>query len=121
MMVLVAEDYDLVRELHGSSLEEAGYEVIEAKDGMDAVEKFMENRDKVKFLLLDVVMPKKSGKEAYEEIRMVKPDIKVLFISGHSEETVQKKGIFTEEGVNLVSKPMSPDELLEKMREIMAG
>ncbi len=117
--ILVAEDYEFVRELDRSVLEEAGYEVIEAKDGMDAVEKFMENRDKVKFLLLDVVMPKKSGREVYEEIRRVKPDIKVLFISGHSQEIVRKKGIFTEQGVNLVSKPVSPRELLVKVREIL--
>jgi len=116
--VLVAEDDSGVRGFVKSILEEYGYKVIEAVDGNDAIKKFIENKDKIDFLVLDVVMPNKNGKEAYEEIRKIKSDIKALFTSGYTADIIYNKG-FVEEGFNFISKPVLPTELLKKLREIL--
>ena len=63
-------------------------------------------------------MPGKNGKEAYEEIRKLKPDVKVLFTSGYTADLIQKKGVLDGE-INLVYKPVSPTELLIKIREVL--
>ncbi|MBI2469676.1 MAG: PAS domain S-box protein [Planctomycetes bacterium] len=116
--ILVAEDEDDVRNLARIVLERHGYKVIEAVDGNDAVEKFLENKDKVQLLLTDVIMPNKNGREAYDEIKEVRPDIKAIFMSGHSEDIANKKGILGK-GFPLIAKPVSPIELLKRMREVL--
>ena len=68
-----------------------GYTVITASDGQDAVAKFMENKDRIQLLLFDIIMPKKNGREAYEEIKKMKPDIPVLFASGYSPDMLRVK------------------------------
>lgn len=116
--VLLAEDERVVRKTTRYILENAGYTVIEAVDGADAVERFMEHRDKIHIVILDVIMPRKNGKEVCEKIREVKPDIKILFTSGYSDDIISKKGIL-ENGIYFVSKPGYPEELLVKIREIL--
>jgi PAS domain S-box-containing protein len=118
--VLVAEDDEPVRDLIVMLLSEAGYTVVSAVDGEDAVRKFMENRDQVQLLVLDVIMPKKNGTEAYEEIRAMKPDIKALYMSGYTADVFEKKNI-PEKGLNLITKPVSPTELLKKVRTTLDG
>jgi CheY-like chemotaxis protein len=63
-------------------------------------------------------MPKKTGKEVYDAIRQKNQDIKVLFISGYDADIIQKKGVL-DRGVNFISKPVSPDELLYKVRDVL--
>jgi len=63
-------------------------------------------------------MPKKNGKEVYEEIKKVKSDIKVIFVSGYSADIINKKGIL-EVGMNFISKPVSPDDLLKNTRDVL--
>lgn len=116
--VLLAEDESAVRELIKTVLTERGYEVIEAVDGRDAIEKFTVNRDRINLMILDVVMPEKSGREVYEEIKRIRSDIKVLFTSGYTSNIIQQKGVL-DEGINFISKPVSPDELLIKVREVL--
>ncbi|MCL5236404.1 MAG: PAS domain S-box protein [Nitrospirae bacterium] len=116
--ILVAEDNEKVRGLTKTVLGEFGYTVIEAVDGNDAVRKFMENRDKVQLLLLDVVMPEKNGREAYEEIKAVWPDIKVIFTSGYTADIITRKGV-PEGALDFISKPAPPRELLIKVREVL--
>lgn len=116
--VLLAEDEKEVRKLTRIVLEKAGYKVIEAINGMDAIQNFTRNKNKIHFLILDVVMPVKDGKKVYDVIRQMKPDIKVLFISGYSEEIISRKDIM-KDGLYFITKPISPDELLGKVREIL--
>ena len=116
--ILLAEDELFLREVTKEMFEEYGYKVIDAVDGEDAMEKFMKNKDDVQLLLLDAIMPKKNGKEVYMEIRKIRPDIKTVFLSGYSADVVQDKGIH-EEGLTLISKPISPAELLIKIREVL--
>lgn len=116
--VLVAEDDAQVRELTKEVLEGFGYKVMEAVDGEDAIKIFNENKNNVHLLILDVIMPKKDGKEVYDEIKKVRPDIKAIFISGYTADLIYKKGIL-EEGLDLILKPISLDELLIKAREVL--
>ena len=116
--ILLAEDEENVRNITRLVLEEYGYKVLEAIDGEDAVNKFMENKDKIVLLLFDVIMPKMSGKEAFDMIRKIRPDIKVLFASGYPADFIHRKKI-DEEGLPFVVKPISPTALLKKVREVL--
>ena len=118
--ILVAEDDVQVRGLTVEVLGSAGYIVIEAIDGVDAIEKFVEYGDTVELLLLDVVMPRKNGKEAYDEIKKMKPDVRVIFMSGYTGDVVISKGI-AEREYAFIQKPLSPDALLLLVREAFDG
>jgi two-component system cell cycle sensor histidine kinase/response regulator CckA len=118
--VLVAEDDEAVRRLITSVLTQFGYSVIQAEDGEAAVKRFMANRGAIKLLILDVMMPKKNGKEVYDKIRIFEPDIKALFISGYTAEIMNQKGLL-DKGVNFVHKPIPVNNLLRKVREILDG
>jgi nitrogen-specific signal transduction histidine kinase/ActR/RegA family two-component response regulator len=116
--VLVAEDNKLVMALTREILETNGYRIIEAADGEEAVARFMANADKIDMVLLDVIMPKKNGKEVFDEFTKMKPGIKALFMSGYTFDVISRQGVL-EEGINLISKPVRPGELLQKMRDIL--
>lgn len=116
--ILLAEDEEDVRNLMRSILEDAGYKVIEAINGCDTVNKFLENKEDIDLLLLDAIMPTKNGREAYEDIRRIRPDIKVLFLSGYSENVINKR-IILEKRFHFISKPFSEIMLLKKIREIL--
>lgn len=116
--VLVAEDDATVRKLSKTLLETFGYKVIEAVDGEDAVQKFTENKDMIHLLILDVMMPRKNGMEAYNRIREMSPNIKVLFMSGYTAEVIKARRMVGE-GMEFVSKPISPTEFLKKVREVL--
>ncbi len=116
--VLLAEDDTALRHLARGVLEEFGYTVIEAVDGQDAVEKFNTHKDRIQLLILDVIMPKKNGRETFEETKRIKPGIKALFTSGYPAEIIQKKGIL-EAGINFIIKPHPPQDLLRKIREVL--
>lgn len=118
--VLLAEDDPDVRKLIKNVLVKHGYKVIEAVDGEDAVRVFAENRDKIDILLLDIIMPKMKGTEAYEKLTKISPKIKVLFMSGYTEEVIDRKGVF-EKGLGFISKPVAPYEILIKIRKVLDG
>ncbi len=115
--ILVAEDNEGVRKLTTDILEAAGYAIICATDGDEAVNKFKENKDGIQLLLFDVIMPNKSGKDAYEDIKGIRHDIKAIFMSGYTADNIQGFGI--EDGIDFISKPVSPNELLRKIRELL--
>ncbi|MBA4349280.1 MAG: hypothetical protein C0415_04735 [Thermodesulfovibrio sp.] len=116
--ILTAEDEEIVRKITKEALERNGYKVIEAVDGNDAIKKFLENKDEIQLLLLDVIMPKRNSKEVYDEIKKIKPDIKVIFVSGYPADFIATKGII-EEGLNFITKPIPPSQLLKKVREVL--
>jgi PAS domain S-box-containing protein len=116
--VLLAEDDEAVRELHMVILEEAGYRVIEAIDGQDAMEKFTEQMEEVDILATDVIMPRMNGKILYDEIRKIRPDIKVIFMSGYTKDIIVERGIMDDECC-VVTKPVTARKLLMRIREIL--
>jgi two-component system cell cycle sensor histidine kinase/response regulator CckA len=115
--ILIAEDDDEVRRFMQKALHEYGYTIIEAIDGEDAIDKFKRNR-LIDLIVLDSVMPKKNGREVYEEIRRVAPHVKVLFTSGYTKDIVLNKGIEAGE-FNFIAKPLSLNELLWKIRDVL--
>ncbi|MBC7963446.1 MAG: PAS domain S-box protein [Steroidobacteraceae bacterium] len=117
-LILVAEDDDAARLLARNVLEEFGYSVLEAKDGLAALELFRNNRERISLVMLDVIMPKLSGREVYEAIRGLDASVKVLFCSGYSEDVVTRPGGL-ESGLAYLPKPYSPKELLMKIREVL--
>ncbi len=118
--ILLAEDESEVRGLTRAVLEDAGYDVIEAADGNDAVEKFVLNNRSVRLLIFDAIMPGKNGREAYDEINALNPGIKTIFMSGYSEDIIHKSGIL-DEGLNFTVKPFVPLEFLKKVRDVLDG
>jgi PAS domain S-box-containing protein len=116
--ILLAEDDAQVRDFTKQTLVNAGYTVLEACDGMEAVRVFQENENAVDMLLLDCVMPKKNGKDVYEEIRKIRPGIRVLFASGYTADIIHKKGIM-DKGFAFIGKPILPPVLLKKVWETL--
>jgi response regulator RpfG family c-di-GMP phosphodiesterase len=74
--------------------------------------------DGIDLVLLDMIMPKKSGKEVYEEIKRLKPNTKFIFLSGYTADRIDKESL-TSEGVSLIFKPVPPMDLLRKVREVL--
>jgi CheY-like chemotaxis protein len=103
-------------------LKKAGYRIIEAADGTEALEIFSRNQDAVELLLLDIMMPEKNGLKVYAEIKKTVPDMKVLFVSGYTGKIPEVQGgdeALLVEGEPLLYKPVVPDDLLRKVRAII--
>lgn len=117
--VLLVEDETAVREAVSSLLRKNGYRVVPAVDGEDALERYLEYEHDIDLLILDVIMPKKNGKQVYDIISRTRPDMKTIFISGYTADIVGQKGI--SETCHLVSKPFSPHAFLWKVRDVLDG
>jgi hypothetical protein len=117
--ILLAEDEPAVRELTKQVLENFGLNVIEAADGEEAVEKFIENKDRIDMVILDVIMPKLSGKEVHERISRIKPGIKTLMTSGFPADFIQKPEIIRQ-GLAFMAKPVYPAGLIRRVKEELA-
>lgn len=118
--ILLAEDDDTIRELNRMLLEEAGYAVIDAVDGRDALEKLADSRSCVDVLVTDVIMPNMDGKTLYEEIKKIRPDMKVLFTSGYPTDILDSRGISID-SIYFMKKPVMPSEFLRRLREIIGN
>ncbi|MCM0081438.1 PAS domain S-box protein [Geomonas sp. Red32] len=116
--VLLAEDDAEVRRLAVSVLTQFGYQVIEAWDGVEAVNLFREHQEKIALVMLDLIMPRMGGKEAFAEIRTMSREVPVLFVSGYPRDVVQRSGMI-EENFDLLMKPITPQGLLVKIRELL--
>ena len=99
-------------------LESFGYHVIAAVDGEDAIAKFMENRKRINIVILDMIMPKKNGKEVGEAIKKVSPGVKILFMSGYTMDIIKGKEL-AEAGSDFIHKPFTPKDFLIKVKEIL--
>ncbi len=116
--ILVTEDSEKLRQLSETILSQYGYKVILAQDGDEAIEKFIENKDVIQLVLLDMIMPKKSGKEVYDEIKRIKLDIKVIFVSGYTADRIDKE-VLAEKNAKFIFKPVSPKDLLREVRDML--
>jgi CheY-like chemotaxis protein len=118
--VLVADDDRSTRQVLRRILEDFGYHVIEAEDGDEAVLRFAEEARQIELLVLDAVMPRRSGLEAFEEIRRTRPDAKAVFVTGHLEDSRWQVAI-REMGVPLIQKPVRPRDLVTLVRKVLDG
>ncbi|MCF8027838.1 MAG: response regulator [Desulfobacteraceae bacterium] len=116
--ILVAEDDEMVCDLMQTVLSRAGYNVFCAGDGETAIELFTQNRDKIDLAVLDVVMPTKDGRQVHDAIKAFNPDTRVLFSSGYSGNAIHTNFVL-HEGMQLLQKPFSTDELLRKVRALL--
>ena len=100
-------------------LEGYGYSVIEARNGNEALEVTTKgDHPEIDMLVTDVIMPKMGGKELSEKLIEVYPKLKVLYISGYTDNGIARHGVL-DEGVSLLQKPFSSHSLAEKIREVL--
>ena len=111
--LLVAEDEPAVRRVLQLILERAGYVVVGARDGVDALRLFEEDPEGFDLVVLDMVMPRMGGHDAWERMKAIRPDLKVLISSGYSAHAVP------EGAPEVLAKPYVPDELLRRVRELL--
>ncbi|HJV36016.1 response regulator [Geomonas sp.] len=117
--ILLAEDDSEVKRFLTRTLSEQGYTVIESADGEEAVREFQAHEDEIDLLILDVVMPRMNGKEAYQQICQSHRRVPVIYSSGYTADIISQKGIL-EEGALFISKPMTPRDLLSKVRAALS-
>jgi|GEM_PF-222448 len=117
--ILLVEDEQSVRELAARILRDRGYQVYEAHDGNNALNMVQSHPErKFHLLLTDVVMPGMSGKELADRLKLTMPDLKVLFISGYTDNAIVHHGVL-DKGVNFIQKPFTPESLARKLREVL--
>ncbi|MEO8371325.1 MAG: ATP-binding protein [Candidatus Solibacter sp.] len=116
--VLLVEDDDMVRHLVRETLVRAGYKVLDTSDPLEARRISDKHRGNFHLLITDVVMPKVSGRELAEELKRRRPTMKVLFMSGYTDNAIINTGILHKE-VAFLQKPFTPAALTEKVRDIL--
>jgi two-component system, cell cycle sensor histidine kinase and response regulator CckA len=116
--VLVVEDEPAARELVAELLRAEGYVVLLAEDGLQAVEMATHAHAPIDLLLTDVVLPKLGGRAAAERIQAIHPGIKVLYMSGYTDDEVSRQGVL-EPGLVLLQKPFTPDDLTRRVGEVL--
>lgn len=116
--ILLVEDEAMVRSLVQSILQAEGYTVLEASHGSKALALAARHQGPIDLLLTDVVMPQMSGRELAEQLKTLRPQIKLLYMSGYTDDAVVRHGLLTAE-VEYLSKPFSPNSLISKVREVL--
>jgi CheY-like chemotaxis protein len=116
--VLLVEDELLVRQLTHEILRRSGYQVLEASDGAEALRLLRDHPGRIDLLLTDVVMPGMSGYELVERARPLRPEMRILYVSGYSEEAITRQGQATE-NIELLAKPFTPGVLTAKIRQLL--
>lgn len=116
--VLVVEDEEQVRNLVCSVLRRSGYTVLEAQNGGEGLLVCEKYPSAVQLLLTDVIMPRMNGRELAERLLLVRPQMKVLFVSGYTENIMVENGVLSRD-ITLLSKPITPESLLRKVREVL--
>jgi two-component system cell cycle sensor histidine kinase/response regulator CckA len=116
--ILLVEDELAVRNLSSMVLRETGYAVLEASDGEEALELANRHDGKIDLLLTDVIMPGMSGKELSEQLKPKRPDMKVVFASGYTEDTILHHRVL-DSREEFIQKPFTPTSLTKKLREVL--
>ena len=118
--ILLADDHEGQREMAQSVLAAQGYRVLLANDGEEAVRVFRANHNRIALVLLDVIMPWKSGSEVFVAIRELNPSVPIMFATGYSNELATLADL-SERGVTILQKPYSPSALCRRVRELLDG
>jgi CheY-like chemotaxis protein len=116
--ILVVEDEPALRELACVLLEDAGYTVLESSGVEDALETAKDAGRTIDLLLTDVVMPRLDGRELANQMVALRPNLKVLYMSGYADDVIMHRGVLTQ-GAVLVQKPFTKSTLLRKVRETL--
>jgi DNA-binding response OmpR family regulator len=116
--ILIVDNEQPIREYLELFLTTMGYTVYQAYDGEEAVRLYREKGDRIDLVLMDVIMPNKTGREAALEIRDIKDDARILFISGYPYDVISERHLLFEDA-EMVMKPLAPSELALKVREML--
>jgi two-component system cell cycle sensor histidine kinase/response regulator CckA len=116
--ILIAEDVPAVRAVTREMLKRYGYHVLEAADGLTALQVAADYKETIHLLLTDVVMPDLSGRDLAERFRMLRPAMKVVFMSGYTDDAIVRHGIL-QEGIAYLQKPFTPVSLAKKVRVVL--
>jgi len=116
--ILVVEDEDGIRRLARRALERTGFTVLEARNATEALEMCESHPDKIHLALTDVVMPGIGGGELGERLRPKRPDCRVLYMSGYTDDAIMHHGVL-EPGTPFLEKPFTPESLVRKVREVL--
>ncbi|MEX2262485.1 MAG: ATP-binding protein [Bryobacteraceae bacterium] len=116
--VLLVEDEDMIRSVARMTLERKGYTVLAAAHGEEALTIFQNYQDRIHLMLTDVAMPGMNGRELADRLAPTRPDMKVLFMSGHTEDAVVHYGVLAAE-MWFLQKPFTPRSLIIKVREVL--
>jgi signal transduction histidine kinase/ActR/RegA family two-component response regulator len=116
--ILVVEDDPTVRALIGRGLREYGYDALEAADGAAAVQLCARHPGPIHLLVTDVVMPEVSGRELMEQLAGIRPELRVLLMSGYTDDAIVRHGVVGLD-VPFLQKPFTPEELARKIREVL--
>src|SRR4051794_39408455 len=118
--VLLVEDEDPVRIFGARALRNKGYKVLEAKSGEDALDTIRDGGQQIDLLITDVVMPRMDGPALIREVRESHPDLKVIFISGYTEDAFRQR-LDTDSEIHFLPKPFSLKQLAGKVKEVISG
>ncbi|HWN08425.1 MAG TPA: ATP-binding protein [Pyrinomonadaceae bacterium] len=116
--VLLVEDEAVVRDMAMEILVECGYSVLEAKDGAEALQLARQHAGEIHLMLTDVVMPRMSGRELAEQLALFRPEVKVLYMSGYTDDAIVHHGVL-DEGTAFIGKPFTMEALAKKVRETL--
>jgi len=104
----------VVREI----LETSGYDVLEARQGTEALRISSDHEGPIHLMLTDVVMPQMSGRELAQRLAPLRPDMRVLYMSGYTDDAIVRHGVL-DAGIAFISKPFTPDALAAKVRQVL--
>jgi DNA-binding NtrC family response regulator len=117
--VVVVEDDDGVRLTVGLCLRRYGYRVLEARDGEDALDLIRQHPGRLGLVLTDVAMPRMGGRALAERLAVLRPEVRVLFVSGYPYESLLQTGMLTRE-MPFLAKPFAGDALDKQVRQLLA-
>lgn len=116
--ILLVEDEFAVRKLIAKALKKAGYTVLSASNGEEALQLYRQQKDFIDLVLTDMVMPKMGGIELIQQLRALTPNLRWIFMSGYTDRAMAHNGLL-DTNENFVSKPLTPDMLIHKLREVL--
>ena len=116
--ILLIDDEEIVRDVGSQMLEAFGYNIYEAGNGKQAIKIFQDKHDEIQLVILDMIMPEMGGKEVFEKIKKIKPDIKVLLSTGYNADSQAAE--IMDKGCNgFIQKPFNMKELASKIKEVI--
>jgi signal transduction histidine kinase/CheY-like chemotaxis protein len=116
--VLLVEDEEVVRRLAAEILKRAGHAVVQARHGEEGLEMFRAEPARFDLIVTDVVMPRLGGRELAEKVLAVRPDMKILYMSGYTDDAALQEGLLARR-IPLLAKPFTPSSMAEKVRDVL--